>query len=163
MAFEMVETDNVRSAGGRPYSPALRVGDHLYLSGQVPIDGDGNTVGPGDPAAQWRQCFENIKELVEAAGATMADMYFLTIYVTDMRVYMDHGEIRKEYLSEPLPGVNGGPGGLAGHARLVHRTRSLGVPRQLRVGQNSARWRGHACSRQLGAGRSAAPLRDERA
>ncbi|MDH3499764.1 MAG: Rid family hydrolase [Acidimicrobiia bacterium] len=37
------------------------------------------------------------------AGATMADMYFLTIYVTDMRVYMDHGEIRKEYLSVPYP------------------------------------------------------------
>jgi enamine deaminase RidA (YjgF/YER057c/UK114 family) len=103
VAFEVVETDNVRSAGGRPYSAALKVGDHLYLSGQVPIDGDGNTVGPGDPAGQWRQCFENTKELVEAAGATMADIYFLTIYVTDMRVYMDHGDIRKEYLSRPYP------------------------------------------------------------
>lgn len=103
MKFEKIETTNVRSAGGRPYSPALRVGDHLYVSGQVPIDADGNTVGPGDPAAQWRQCFENIKELVEAAGGTMADMYFLNIYVTDMRVYMDHGEIRKDYLSEPYP------------------------------------------------------------
>jgi 2-iminobutanoate/2-iminopropanoate deaminase len=103
MTFELVETENVRSAGGRPYSPGLRVGDHLYLSGQVPIDGSGNTVGPGDPAAQWRQCFENIKELVEEAGATMADMYFLTIYVTDMRVYIDHGDIRTEYLSAPYP------------------------------------------------------------
>lgn len=103
MKFELVETDGVRSAGGRPYSPALKVGDHLYVSGQVPIDSDGNTVGPGDPAAQWRQCFENTKELVEAAGATMADIYFLSLYVTDMRVYMEHGDIRREYLSAPYP------------------------------------------------------------
>lgn len=101
--FELVETDNVKSAGGRPYSPALRVGDHLHVSGQVPIDRDGRTVGPGDPAGQWRQCFENVKELIEAAGCTMADIYFLNLYVTDMRIYIEHGEIRKEYLSPPYP------------------------------------------------------------
>lgn len=100
---QLVQTESVKSAGTRPYSPALRVGDHLHLSGQVPIDAAGNTVGAGDPAGQWRQCFENIKELVEVVGGSMKDIYFLNIYVTDMRVYMEHGEIRKEYLTPPYP------------------------------------------------------------
>ena len=100
---QMIESENVRSAGGRPYSPAMRVGDQLYISGQVPIDGSGATVGPGDPVAQTRQCFENIKELVEAAGGSMDDIFWLTSYVTDMRVFMEHPEIRTEFLSPPYP------------------------------------------------------------
>lgn len=99
----MVEGENVRAAGGRPYSPAMRVGDVLYLSGQVPMDGDGNTVGPGDPVAQTRQCFENIRELVEAAGGTMDDVFWLTSYVTDIRVFMDHPQIRTEFFTPPYP------------------------------------------------------------
>ena len=99
----LVESTNVKAAGGRPYSPALRVGDYLYMSGQVPIDGSGNTVGPGDPVAQTRQCFENIRELVEAAGATMEDVFWLTSYVTDIRVFMDQPQIRTEFFSPPYP------------------------------------------------------------
>ena len=100
---KLIESVNVKAAGGRPYSPAMRVGDYLYISGQVPIDGSGNTVGPGDPAAQTRQCFENIRELVEAAGATMEDVFWLTSYVTDIRVFMDQPQIRTEFFSPPYP------------------------------------------------------------
>ena len=100
---QLVEGQNVKAAGGRPYSPAMRAGDYLYISGQVPVDGSGSTVGPGDPVAQTRQCFDNIKELVEAAGGTMEDVFWLTSYVTDIRVFMDHSEIRTEYFSPPYP------------------------------------------------------------
>jgi reactive intermediate/imine deaminase len=100
---QLVESANVKSAGGRPYSPALRVGEFLYISGQVPLDRSGNTVGPGDPVAQTRQCFENIEELVEAAGGTLDDVFWLTSYVTDIRVFMDHPEIRTEFFSPPYP------------------------------------------------------------
>jgi enamine deaminase RidA (YjgF/YER057c/UK114 family) len=48
---KLVESGNVKAAGGRPYSPAIRTGDYLYISGQVPLDGSGKTVGPGDPVA----------------------------------------------------------------------------------------------------------------
>lgn len=100
---QYIESENVTSAGGRPYSPAMRVGDFLYISGQVPVDGSGNTVGPGDPVAQTRQCFENIRELVEAAGGTLDDVFWLTSYVTDMRVFMDQPGIRTEFFSPPYP------------------------------------------------------------
>ena len=102
-AKKLIETKGVKSAGGRPYSPALKVGDYLYISGQVAIDAQGKTVGAGDPVAQARQAFENIKELLEAAGGTMDDIVFLMIYVTDIRHYFTFGELRKEYFKPPYP------------------------------------------------------------
>jgi enamine deaminase RidA (YjgF/YER057c/UK114 family) len=101
---DLVETTGVKSAGGRPYSPAVRAGDCIYLSGQVPIDAEGRTVGTVDPAAQWRQCLDNIKELLESAGAAMRDVVFLQLFVTDMdEVYLKHAEIRREYFEVPFP------------------------------------------------------------
>jgi 2-iminobutanoate/2-iminopropanoate deaminase len=99
---QLIETENVKSAEGRPYSPALRVGDWLMLSGQVPLGPDGTTVSD-DPAAQWRQCLENIKELVEAGGGTLDDVVRLDVFVTDIRHYLENGEIRKEYFKPPYP------------------------------------------------------------
>ncbi len=100
--LQLVETDGIKSAEGRPYSPALRAGDWLMLAGQVPLGPDGKTVST-DPAEQWRQCLENIKDLVEAGGATMADVVRLDVFVTDIRHYLEHGEIRKEYFKPPYP------------------------------------------------------------
>ena len=100
--YELVETDAVRSAEGRPYSPALKVGDWLHVSGQVPLGPDGKTVS-FEPEAQWRQALDNIKSLVEAAGGTMEDVVRIDIFVTDMRHYLNHGDIRKEYFKPPYP------------------------------------------------------------
>ena len=101
---DLVETARVKSAGGRPYSPAVRAGDWLYMSGQVPIDAEGRTMGAFDPAAQWRQCLDNIKELLESVGASMQDIVFLQLFVTDMdAVYIKHGDIRREYFDVPFP------------------------------------------------------------
>ncbi len=103
MASQLIETPEVSSAGGRPYSPALKVGPWVIVSGQVPIDRNGETVGLGDPAGQWRQCLDNIQNLLEAAGASMADVVLLDLFVTDMRHYLNHGEIRTEYFHRPYP------------------------------------------------------------
>lgn len=103
MIWQLVETGNIKSAGGRPYSPGLRVDDWIYLSGQVPIDSDGKTVGGGDAAAQWRQCLDNVQELLESEGGSLQDIVFLQLFVTDMRHYLEHGDIRKEYFEEPYP------------------------------------------------------------
>jgi 2-iminobutanoate/2-iminopropanoate deaminase len=100
--FELVETEEVRSAEGRPYSPALRVGDWLMVSGQVPLGANGKTVST-DADAQWRQCLENIKVLVEGAGGTMDDVVRIDIFVTDIRHYLNHGDLRKEYFQPPYP------------------------------------------------------------
>lgn len=98
-----VVAKGVRSAGGRPYSPALRCGDFVFISGQVPIDAEGRTVGNGDILAQARQALENVRVLVEAAGGTLDDVCFLSIFVTDIRNYHRFGELRREYFHEPFP------------------------------------------------------------
>jgi enamine deaminase RidA (YjgF/YER057c/UK114 family) len=100
--FELIETENVKSAEGRYYSPGLRVGDRLVLSGQVPLGPDGKTVST-DPAEQWKQCMSNIGELVEAAGGTMDDIYRLDVFVVDIRHYLIHQELRRDYFSPPYP------------------------------------------------------------
>lgn len=100
--FELVETEAVKSAEGRPYSPALRLGDWLMVSGQVPLGEDGKTVST-DPETQWRQCLDNIRALVEAAGGTMDDVVRIDVFVTDIRHYLNHGDLRKEYFSAPYP------------------------------------------------------------
>jgi enamine deaminase RidA (YjgF/YER057c/UK114 family) len=100
--FELIETENVKSAEGRYYSPGLRVGDRLVLSGQVPLGPDGKTVST-DPAEQWKQCMANIAELVEAAGGTMDDVYRLDVFVVDIRHYLIHQELRKDHFSPPYP------------------------------------------------------------
>jgi 2-iminobutanoate/2-iminopropanoate deaminase len=100
--YQLIETESVKSAEGRPYSPALRVGDWLFVSGQVPLGPDGKTVST-DAEAQWRQTMENIKSLVEEAGGTMEDVVRIDIFVTDIRHYLNHGDIRKEYFQPPYP------------------------------------------------------------
>jgi 2-iminobutanoate/2-iminopropanoate deaminase len=101
--FEVVETSASRPAGGRPYSPALRVGDWLVISGQAATGEHGDVVGRGDPAEQWRQCLRNIRGLVEEAGGTMADVVELTIYVTDVTYHLAYSEIRREFFTAPYP------------------------------------------------------------
>lgn len=100
--FKLVEIPEVMSVSGRPYSPALRVGDWLMVSGQVPIGADGATVSM-DSETQWRQALDNIKALVEAAGATLDDVFRLDVFVTDIRHYLNHSDIRKEYFKPPYP------------------------------------------------------------
>lgn len=103
MTFQVIQTENVKPAAGRPYSPAVRCGDWLVVSGMVSLDKNLQIVGPGDPERQWRTCYDNIKEIVEAAGGTLRDVVMLRSYMTDMR-YLNYGmEIRKEYWDPPYP------------------------------------------------------------
>lgn len=63
------------------YRYADRVGDQLFVAGQVPLDAAGTLVGDGDPAAQARQCLENLFTLVVHHGLTRHDIHQLTVYV----------------------------------------------------------------------------------
>ena len=90
-----------------PYSPALRVGTTVYVSGQVPIDPDGGLVGEGDLEAQAHQVFRNIDELLRAGGATLGDVVQITYYVRDMGEFARLLPIRRAYLSEPYPASTG--------------------------------------------------------
>lgn len=102
---KLIEAKGIKSAGGRPYSPALRVGEYVYIAGQVPIDAQGNTVSIGDPLGQGKQVLKNIKTLVEAADGTMEDIVRLLICVTDIRHYFAfYEELRKEF-KPPYPAM----------------------------------------------------------
>ena len=62
---------------------ALRAGDHVFLRGQVGATFDGTIVGLGDAEAQADQAMANVKQLLEEAGASLADVVKMTVYVTD--------------------------------------------------------------------------------
>lgn len=67
------------------YSKAIRAsGDFVFMQGQVGVDLDGKLIGPGDPGAQANQACGNIKQFIEEAGGTLADVCKLTVYVTDI-------------------------------------------------------------------------------
>ncbi|QIS15126.1 hypothetical protein F5544_36490 [Nocardia arthritidis] len=79
----IAEPDGV--APGKGYTHVvIGTGRMVALSGQIAFDADGNVVGPGDPAAQARQVFENLRRCLAAAGATFDNVIKLTYYVTDI-------------------------------------------------------------------------------
>lgn len=103
-----------KGLGGRLWSPGLKVGPWLFLSGVTAVDYrtmttvgavGGTTMTPArlDPEAQWRQALTNIKQLVEAAGGTMADIVLANVYVTDMQYYAHYQHIRGEFFAPPYP------------------------------------------------------------
>jgi enamine deaminase RidA (YjgF/YER057c/UK114 family) len=80
-----------------PYSHGIRVGNTLYVAGQVALDEDLRLVGPGDAEAQARQTWANIQKVVEAAGGKVTDVVRVTTYVADLaHVEAIHG-VRREF------------------------------------------------------------------
>jgi len=70
----------------------------LFVSGQVPLDDDGNLVAPGDFDGQARRTFENLGRVLDEAGGTFGDIVKVTVYLTDMARLPDYGRIRAEYI-----------------------------------------------------------------
>jgi len=86
-----------------PYSPALRVGQLLFISGQVPFEPlSGNLVG-GDIANQTRRVLDNIGALLKAAGLTHANIARTTVFLADMNDFAAMNDAYKTYFSEPYP------------------------------------------------------------
>lgn len=88
------------------YSQAWTVTDSkiIFISGQVPVDMDGNITGIGDIALQTHTTLENVKRVLEGAGATLRDVIKLNTYVTDMVEYRNKAQaIRSEYFPKDFP------------------------------------------------------------
>jgi len=86
-----------------PYSQAVRSGDTLYTSGQVPLDpATGKLVG-GDISVQATRVFENLKAVLAAAGASFGDVVRVGIYLTDLGNFTAVNEVMKGYFEEPYP------------------------------------------------------------
>ena len=85
------------------YSRAVRVGDFLFISGQISEDSKGRIVGEGDFEKQTRQAFENLRAVVNAEGGTLEDIVKMTIYLTDMSNLAKFRKIRSEYFKRDYP------------------------------------------------------------
>ena len=89
---------------GNGYSHVVAAtGRMVVVSGQLPLDGDGKLIGPGDAAAQLRQVFENLRTALAAGGATIDQVVKLTVYLTDLADLPAFRQVRDEYVSVGRP------------------------------------------------------------
>ena len=102
MARQAVTTDAAPAAIG-PYSQAIRAGNLLFLSGQIPIDPKTGSLVEGGIDAQTRQVFHNIGAILTAAGATFDHVVSATVYVADMNDFAKMNAIYAEHFSSPAP------------------------------------------------------------
>ncbi|MCX2750045.1 Rid family hydrolase [Arthrobacter sp. MI7-26] len=88
------------------YSQGVKVGDTIYLSGQINHDADGNLVGVGDLEAQVRQAYANVKSVLSAYDATLANVVEDVIFVTDISAAMGIvPAVRRELFAGLTPGA----------------------------------------------------------
>jgi aminoacrylate peracid reductase len=86
-----------------PYSPGVKAGNTLYVSGTLAMDKDGRTVGIGDVKAQTRAVLESIKSVIETAGGTLDDVVFNQIFLKDLADYKALNEVYAEYFPKEPP------------------------------------------------------------
>lgn len=105
MMREVINPKNVHWPFG--YSHVVKVGDTVWVSGQLPLDQDGNIVGKGDIAVQTDKTYENLQKCLESVGATLNDIVMLGVYVTDLEEYDKTRDIRKKYFGKYRPATTG--------------------------------------------------------
>ncbi len=91
--------------GGTPpsISQGIRVGDTVYVSGQVAFGADGQIVGVGDAEAQAEQCFKNLEAVLEAAGASLGDVVRLTNYFTSADYFPAYRDVKQRLFPKDPP------------------------------------------------------------
>ena len=102
MSRQTIHTPNAPQAIG-PYSQAVRAGDTVYLSGQIPFDPKTMQLVSGDIEAEIRQVFENLKAVAEAAGGSLANAVKVNVFLTDLSHFAKVNEIMASYCSQPYP------------------------------------------------------------
>lgn len=102
MSKTPIHSNNAPAAIG-PYSQAIRAGDTVYVSGQIPLDPESGEVIEGDFTALTERVFDNLAAVVEAAGGTMDDIVKLNIFLTDLSHFATVNELMAERFSEPYP------------------------------------------------------------
>ena len=86
-----------------PYTPAVRAGDFVYVSGQVPRDFASGELQGDDIASQSRSVLSNVRTVLETAGASMSDVVSVIVYLVDTAEWAAFNEVYKEFFSEPYP------------------------------------------------------------
>ena len=103
MPAKKITTPKVPEPAGGIYTNCFVVGDTIYMSGMTAGGADGKPIGGDSFEAQARACYAKIQHLVEAAGATMADVVKMTVYVTDMSKRPELGKVRNEFFPGEKP------------------------------------------------------------
>jgi reactive intermediate/imine deaminase len=102
MSKQVISTVNAPAAIG-VYSQAVRVGNTVWVSGQIPLDPSTKELVTGGIETQVRRVFENLKAIVVAAGASLDDVVKATVFLTDLSHFALVNKIMAEYFREPYP------------------------------------------------------------
>jgi len=99
---QVIQTDAAPAAIGT-YSQAIKVGNTVYLSGQIPLVPETMEVVQGDMASQIRRVFDNLQAVAQAADGSLADLVKLNIFLTDLSHFALVNEVMAEYFQQPYP------------------------------------------------------------
>lgn len=102
MSKQTIHTDQAPAAIG-PYSQAVRHGDLVFLSGQIPLDPASMKVVEGEIADQVHRVFRNLSAVCEAAGSSLDGILKLNVYLTDLGNFATVNQVMQEYFTEPYP------------------------------------------------------------
>ncbi len=102
MTREVIQTEQAPAAIGT-YSQAVRVGDLVFLSGQIPLDPETMEMVPGGVEEQTRRVFSNLDAVVAAAGGSLGDVVKLNVYLTDLTNFPVVNQVMGELFQEPYP------------------------------------------------------------
>ena len=99
---QTIETPNAPRPIG-PYSQAIRAGDFVFLSGQIPLDPTTGAVAEGDTAEQARRVLLNLMAVLEAAGSSLSKVVKTTIYLSDLNDFGAVNQVYGEYFGDAKP------------------------------------------------------------
>jgi len=102
MTREIIHTDHAPKAIGT-YSQAVRAGNTVYLSGQIPLDPSTMELVTGDIEKEIRQVFENLKAVADASGGSLARAVKVTVFLTDLANFATVNEVMAQYIPQPYP------------------------------------------------------------
>ncbi|UGB46010.1 RidA family protein [Frateuria edaphi] len=102
MSRSIVSTDQAPAAIG-PYSQAVRAGNTVYFSGQIPLDPASGNLVEGDIETQTRRVFDNLTAVAKAAGGSLSQFVRVGIYVTDLANFAAVNAVMAEYFQQPYP------------------------------------------------------------
>tara|TARA_B100000886_G_C20344078_1_gene457894 strand:+ start:114 stop:584 length:471 start_codon:yes stop_codon:yes gene_type:complete len=102
MQKEIISTENAPQAIG-PYSQAVKAGNLMFISGQIPLDPKTGDLVSEFIDEQAKQVLNNIKSICEAAGQSIDDIVKISIFLTDLENFAIVNEVMKEYFAEPYP------------------------------------------------------------
>lgn len=106
---EVIFTEKAQKPGGMPYSQAIKVGNTVYVAGQGPFDPETGKLVGNTLEEQARRTLENIKAILQEAGAELSDVVKVTVLLGDGAGFDEFNLVYKQYFSKPYPARTIGP------------------------------------------------------